>query len=191
MIETNDDDWELFVPVKGEKYPDACQYRYRRIDHKWSEWSRGPIGVADYPRNDIYQYRKPKQKGNKVPERTPQQALKDAIDSGAVDAWINGEEVEFHRGAGDWGKDWSSSPSFTDPICFFRPKPPEPTKINWQPVVIGKEPKGWVLGVFGDIKHYVVTLNFTDAGSWFTPEGLRVDCPTHWAPMCNLPEGDK
>lgn len=185
MIETNDDDWELFVPVKGEKYPDACQYRYRRIDHKWSEWSRGPIGVADYPRNDIYQYRKPKQKGNKVPERTPQQALKDAIDSGAVDAWINGEEIQRkpHLPCDDWtpANDWYD---FANPSYEFRPAPPEPTRINWRPVVTGKEPKGTWLCWYasGNIR----SASFVAVTGWST-----VATPTHYAPMCNRPEGNE
>ncbi len=187
----NDDDWELFVPVKGEKYPDACQYRYRRIDHGWSEWCRGPIGVADYPRNDVYQYRKPKQKENKMPDRTPQQALKDAIDSGAVEAWINGEAIESQaHGSSEWvlfPAESSAWPPFQSYGAWWRPKPPEPTRINWQPVVTGKEPKGWVLCAW--VKHpaFVVHTAKFD-GCWTDENEEDYLPPTHWAPMCNLPE---
>jgi len=197
VTKLEDDDWELFVPVKGEKYPDACQYKYRRIDHEWSEWCRGPIGVADYPRNDTYQYRRPKQKETKMPVRTPQQALRDAIDSGAVEAWINGEDIQYrvyHPGGSEDGWVHVDNTQYPDFSLFgveYRPKPPEPTKINWQPVVTGKEPIGTCICWYpsssgryssGNIK----TASFNSKTGWST-----LGTPTHWAPMSNLPEGDK
>ena len=191
MIEMNDDGWELFVPVKGEKYPDACQYRYRRIDHEWSEWSRGPIGVADYPRNDVYQYRKPKQKENKMPDRTPQQALKDAIESGAVGAWINGEQTEIAADPHE-PQSWISftgPESFLSPLLFHRVRSPEPTRINWRPVVTGKEPEGEVLCLWHG-NHPAVRNAWYNGSTWVNDED-SFSHPTHWAPMCNLPEGDK
>lgn len=192
MIE-NDDDWELFVPVKGEKYPDACQYKYRRIDHEWSEWCRGPIGVADYPRNDTYQYRRPKQKETKMPDRTPQQALKDAMDSGAVEAWINGEKTQCAVNP-DNPASWvflSNPEAFHNPRLFHRVRPPEPTKINWQPVVTGKEPKGVVLGYWDDDQS-ACSVEYTEELGWHSSaDREEYFSPSHWAPKYNLPEGDK
>ncbi len=186
-----DDDWELFVPVIGERYPEGYQY----AEHGKSKWHGGSVVHIKTPRNDVFQYRKPKQKENKMPDRTPQQVLKDAIDSGAVDAWINGEDIQCDAG-GIW-KDYERreglTPNFQHSEINWKPSPPEPTRINWRPVVTGKEPKGWVLCTWKDTSNYValcrrVPQEDPHDQDWEDAEGTYYDPPTHWAPMCNLPE---
>ncbi len=180
-----DDDWELFVPVIGERYPEGYQF----AEHGKSKWHGGSVVHIKTPRNDVYQYRKPKQKENKMPDRTPQQALKDAIDSGAVDAWINGEDIQYrvHGSVDRWIPVESPHPDFALHGLEYRPKPPEPTKINWRPVVTGKEPKGVVLGYWGPLA--IQTAQYCVGRYWGCPETqIEYATPTHWAPMCNLPE---
>ncbi len=178
----NDDDWELFVPVKGEMYPNQYQVKL----HDSSDWQDGGSPGLTVKSPTCYAYRKPKQKENKVPDRTPQQALKDAIDSGAVDAWINEEEIQYSSGLG-WFPWTDGEPEFLNEDMEWRPSPPEPTKINWRPVVTGKEQKGVVMGYWGP--ETAVTTIFKE-GEWRNPKSIThiYNPPSHWAPMCNLPE---
>ena len=198
MLNTDSDAWELFVPVEGDVYPP----RYEYSDRYSKGWVNGLYTGEQITRRNIStiaQYRKPKQKENKVSDRTPQQALKDAIASGAVEAWINGEDTQYSMlSEGEWNDCGDmGEPRFAAVDVQWRPKPPEPTKIDWKPVVTGKEPKGIVLGFWpqGRGGHSAVhAIEYT--GSEWVDESWRDDdddCapPTHWAPMCNLPEGDK
>jgi len=193
VIEMNDDDWELFVPVRGEKWPYGTQSRLRAAySDKWY-----PLETLWYtnivnPLVNFYEFRRPKQKETKVPDRTRQQALKDAIDSGAVEAWINGEDVQWsHTYEEDWIPDKGSGfgPCWMDNTIKWRPKPPEPTKINWQPVVTGKEPQEEVLAYWGPRSVHIAV--FKD-GHWRNPHTYgQYTPPAFYAPMCNLPEGDE
>lgn len=181
----NDDDWELFVPAKGGMYPNQYQVKL----HDSSDWQDGGSPGLTVKSPTCYAYRKPKQKENKIPDRTPQQALKDAIDSGAVDAWINEEEIEVRAlGSTTWHT-VTTAFMFTDPLYEYQPKPPEPTKINWRPVVKGKEPQGLVLGVWYGT---VATCTYAPEDGWrLSNDGSVSAAPKFYAPMCNLPEGDK
>lgn len=186
----NDADWELFVLVIGEHYPEEYQYRYKKSRTQWSDYFPGDPGVlVQNPANDVYQYRKPKQKENKMSERTPQQALRDAIDSGAVEAWIKGEDIQFEC-EGEWitNPNDGSWPPFQSSATIWRPAPPEPTKINWQPVVTGKEPKGMVLCAWAEQPRLGVHAVRFGGNCWADENEEDYLPPTHWAPMCNLPE---
>lgn len=66
--------------------------------------------------------------------RTPQQAMKDAIESGAVQAWIDGKPIEY---TGDPTNHWTKfrgeePPHFNTPIWHWRPAP-EPKLRPWKP----------------------------------------------------------
>ena len=57
--------------------------------------------------------------------RTPQAALRDAIDSGAVQAWIDGQDIQLSAFCEDWEALRESMPAFCQPEFEWRiaPKP--------------------------------------------------------------------
>lgn len=59
--------------------------------------------------------------------RTPAQALRDAIASGAVQAWDRGEKIQLDAvdktGWVFWGGDNHQTPGFSDPDLIWRPAP--------------------------------------------------------------------
>lgn len=66
--------------------------------------------------------------------RTPQQTMKEAIESGAVQAWIDGKPIEY---TGDPTNHWTKfsgeePPHFNTPIWHWRPAP-EPKLRPWKP----------------------------------------------------------
>jgi len=64
--------------------------------------------------------------------RTPQQALADAIASGAVQAWIDGKRIQVKQGADTWESFTGNWPSVANPQCFWRPAP-TPKLRPWRP----------------------------------------------------------
>jgi len=69
--------------------------------------------------------------------RTPQQAMRDAIVSGAVQAWIEGESIQhITEGFDDW-IDWGTGvPPFAlvDVRWRIKPIPQKPTVADWRPI---------------------------------------------------------
>ena len=84
---------------------------------------------------------------------TPQQAMKDAIDSGAVQAWIEGKDMQFsHIDSNDWiDSNGIEMPTFALKWVKWRvkPIPQKPTVADWRP--ISEIPK--------DGKRYLVRFN--------------------------------
>ena len=114
--------------------------------------------------------------------RTPQQALKDAIDSGAVQAWIEGKPIQYKifNSSEDWDKvseTWKGY--FNNTAYVWRvapPEPPKPTIVDWQPIETCP-------------KNTRILLRFSDNSMGdFTGPAERA---THWAPMPAPPQGDK
>jgi len=68
--------------------------------------------------------------------RTPQQAMRDARESGAVEAWENGRPIEWRLERDDRWDEYndSSLPNFYAFGIHWRPKasePPKPVALNW------------------------------------------------------------
>lgn len=66
--------------------------------------------------------------------RTYKQAMKDAVESGAVQAWIDGKPIQ-HKMTGplsQWTTVELTDPNFNHPSCFWRPAP-EPKLRPWKP----------------------------------------------------------
>jgi len=121
--------------------------------------------------------------------RTPQQALKDAIDSGAVQAWIDGKQVEWqsinylHDNLTwrDRNANWNGMPFFDDTSIIWRvapPDPPKPSVVDWKPIETCPQ-TGRVLFTWADGAICSVSL----------PESRTK--ATHWAPLPAPPQGDK
>lgn len=71
--------------------------------------------------------------------RTPQQAMRDARESGAVEAWENGSPIEWRLERDDRWDEYndSSLPNFYAFGIHWRPKasePPKPVALDWRPV---------------------------------------------------------
>lgn len=66
--------------------------------------------------------------------RTPWQAMKDAIESGAVQAWIDGKAIQnkTFNSANDWKTVRPTDPNFSSPMALWRPAP-EPKFRLWKP----------------------------------------------------------
>lgn len=67
--------------------------------------------------------------------RTPQQAMADAIKSGAVQAWIDGKNIQARiEGKDSWDEfeGYSKRPAFTSPDLHWRPAP-TPRLRPWKP----------------------------------------------------------
>lgn len=125
-------------------------------------------------------------------ERTPQQALKDAIDSGAVAAWIKGEIVQYHY-VGAYDEDYVDAvgmPTFTNPYLRWRPKPFEPqkpTRADWRPVVSGQEPSDPVL-VWIKGRKSVDSGYFFEGRWYYNYSNDRMDTPpSYYAPEPSPP----
>lgn len=60
---SDDDNWELYVPQVGGRYAEGGQYRrrYHAVWHDLDPSNLDPVGIF-FPRIDIYEYRRPKQK---------------------------------------------------------------------------------------------------------------------------------
>ncbi len=63
--------------------------------------------------------------------RTPQQAMKEAIESGAVQAWIEGKGIQF-KGHGDWFDFSQTVPAFCHEVLQWRPAPTSKLR-PWRP----------------------------------------------------------
>ena len=71
------------------------------------------------------------------PLRTPQQAMREARESGAVEAWERGEPIERCYHGYRWTTFVEAFPSFADPDQRWRPKraePPKPVALDCRPV---------------------------------------------------------
>ncbi len=119
--------------------------------------------------------------------RTPQQALKDAIDSGAVQAWIEGKKIEGRYVTSpplQWfSMSENSTPSFQGEDFIWRvtpPEPPKPTIIDWRPIETCP-------------MDTTVILLYEDGSmdSSFVSAGSLLSWATHWAPLPAPPQGDK
>jgi hypothetical protein len=70
--------------------------------------------------------------------RTPQQAMRDAIVSGAVQAWIEGKDIQFsHIDSNDWvDSNGIEMPTFALKWVKWRikPIPQKPTVADWRPI---------------------------------------------------------
>jgi hypothetical protein len=119
--------------------------------------------------------------------RTPQQALRDAIDSGAVQAWIDGKKIEWqslnHLQDNLTWRDrnvaWNGMPFFDDTSIIWRaapPEPPKPTIADWQPIETRPQ-TGRAIFLWSDGAVCSVRL----------PSETTA---THWAPV-PAPPGDK
>jgi len=64
--------------------------------------------------------------------RTPQQALADALASGAVQAWIEGRKLQGKGDNGVWANVGYNHPSFMNERCYWRPAP-TPKLRPWKP----------------------------------------------------------
>lgn len=126
--------------------------------------------------------------------RTPQQALKDAMESGAIQAWLDGKEIEYqYLNNGDWKCMTDTLHYLADPRYQWRPKPeppPEPPVVKWINIK-DQKPKHadeyLVCGLFSSITRKTIRTAY-----WNALSKMFVGFPEvqHWSPMPNLPQGD-
>lgn len=132
--------------------------------------------------------------------RTPQQAMADAIKSGAVQAWIDGKRIQFRReGKGSWDEfeGYSKHPAFAEVAIHWSPAP-TPCLRPWKPVDV---PVGAITKAHGDELSASMIVGYSEQGVFLAQDNgaypfgdlLRfrkhsLDGGKTWAP-CGVQEG--
>lgn len=129
--------------------------------------------------------------------RTPRQALADAIKSGAVQAWIDGNPIEQRWSDNETWMKGAGNASFTNPDAIWRPAP-TPRLRPWKPVDV---PVGAITKAHGDELSASMIVGYSEQGVFLAQDNgaypfgelLRfrkhsLDGGKTWAP-CGVQEG--
>jgi hypothetical protein len=153
----------LVLKDAREAYLAWCEGKpieYRREGENVTRWREDPTNAGFCPAFasiDLH-WRPTPDYPAETPPRTPQQASREARESGAVEAWENGKPIEF-QSSGVW-HEYSGSlrdyPAFMCCDYHWRPKasePPNPVALDWRPsseppkdgeVVLVWDGEGWL-----------------------------------------------
>jgi hypothetical protein len=176
----------------------ALPIQHRRVDgsDQWEDW----LGSGqDQPLfSDPYSEWRPKPKPEpekpSQAQRTPQQAMKEARESGVVEAWENGLPIQVRYHSDDWEDFSGEVPNFQAASWVWRTKaaaPPNRVHLDWRPlgdlpgsretILVYSTKHGWLNSTDGPARWADPVVYESRAKLWrinaeFVPTALEPQC---------------